>query len=384
MPTDRRPVVTFVTRIMTHYRIPFHAGVRERLAAEGIDYRLIHGQPDPEEAAKGDLATLPWAEQVDNRSFLGRGKLVWQPVWRSAMASDLVVIGQENQLLVNYPIQLLPSAFRPRLALWGHGRNFQARNPASPAERWKRIWAMRCDWWFAYTEETRRHLRLCGFPDHRITVFNNAVDTGALRQLTASVTEAETEAFAASLGATGGHVAIFVGGLYPDKRLGFLIAAADRIRVRLPDFKLVLVGGGIAQPDLEAAAASRPWLIVAGPRFGNEKVLLMKAAKLFLMPGLLGLAVLDAGALGLPVVTTRFPYHSPEIAYLQEEETGLIVDDWQSEDAYADAVVGLFLDENQRASMAERARANAAAYTIEAMTERFAAGASAALAAPRR
>ena len=55
----------------------------------------------------------------------------------------------------------------------------------------------------------------------------------------------------------------------------------------------------------------------------------MRMSKLFLMPGLLGLAVLDAEVMGLPVVTTRYPWHSPEIAYLRDGETGVIVDAWR-------------------------------------------------------
>lgn len=384
MPGERRPVVTFVTRILTHYRVPFHQHLRERLGAAGVEYRVIHGQPDAAEAAKGDLATLPWATQVTNRTPFGRAKLVWQPVWRAALASDLVVLGQENGLLVNYPLQLLPRALRPQLAFIGHGRNFQSRAPAGPAERWKRFWAARIDWWFAYTDETRRHLLALGFPDDRITVFNNAVDTTALREIAATIDEAEAARFARELGVEGSNIAVFVGGLYPDKRLGFLIAAADHVRRQIPDFALVIVGSGSDRAEVEALAASRPWVTVAGPRFGREKVLLMRAAKLFVMPGLLGLAVLDAGALGLPVMTTRYPYHSPEIAYLRDGESGAIVADWTDETAYADAVVALLADEPRRGAIAAAARRVAEEYTIEAMAERFGDGVMAALRSGRR
>lgn len=375
----RTPVVTFVTRILAHYRIPFHERVRAELAERGIDYRLIHGQPDGEEAAKGDLATLPWAEQVRNRPLFGRGKLVWQPIGTALRSSDLLVLGQENQLLVNYPIQLVPRALRPRIALWGHGRNFQSRNPAGAAERWKRFWATQCDWWFAYTEETRAHVASLGFPPERITVFNNAVDTGELARLAASIDDGEIARTYDALGVTSRNVAIFVGGLYPDKRLDFLVAAADLVRARVPDFALVVVGGGIDRPKLEALAASRPWLIAAGPRFGREKAALMRGAKLFLMPGLVGLAVLDAAALALPMVTTAYPYHSPEIAYLREYGHGAIVPDWEDVAAYADRVTALLMDDTARADMARAGARLAGDVTVERMAERFAAGAAAAL-----
>ncbi len=371
--------VSFVTRILTHYRIPFHERVHQLLADAGFEYRLIHGQPDEEEKAKGDLATLPWAEPIRNHALFGRGKLVWQPIGAISRTSDLLVLGQENQLLVNYPLQLLPSAIRPKLAFWGHGRNFQSRNPDGRAERWKRFWATRCDWWFAYTEETRRHLMSLGFPDDRITVFNNAVDTGDLTRLDADIGKEEARRAQASLGLSGRNLAIFVGGLYPDKRLDFLVAAADRIRARVPDFELLVVGGGVERAAMEAAAAERPWLVIAGPRFGREKAVLMKGAKLFLMPGLVGLAVLDAAALGVPIVTTAFPFHSPEIAYLKDGGQGVIVENWTDADAYASAVAELIGDEPRRHALRRAGYEVARTITIEAMAQRFARGAECAL-----
>ncbi len=375
--------VLFITRTVQIYREQFHELVRARLERSGITYDVAQGQALNLLSARNDTVTLPWAKVFRNH-FFGPGNLLWQPLLAEARKADLVIVGQENKLLLNYLLQIGRGSVFSKLALWGHGRNFQARNPDSVAERWKRLWAPRADWWFAYTDETRRHLLTLGFPNDRITVFNNAVDTGALRATADSISDAEAAAFAVDLGAGGSNIAIFVGGLYPDKRLEFLIAAADCVRAHVPDFTLLVVGGGEEGKLLDELAATRPWVIVTGPRFGREKVLLMRSAKLFLMPGLLGLAVLDALMLGLPVVTTRFPYHSPEIAYLRDGETGLIVEAWQNEADYADAVVALLNDAPRREAMARQARTDAASYTIEAMSERFADGVVAALAAPRR
>jgi hypothetical protein len=368
--------VLFVTRVVQLYRIAFHEQVRARLADAGVRYEVAQGEAEPMLRARNDTVTLPWANVVENR-FVGKGngKLLWQPLVGAARKADLTIVGQENKYLLNYLLQLGRGSVFGKVAFWGHGRNFQARDPDGRAERWKRRWATRADWWFAYTEATRDHLLSLGFPDERITVFNNAVDTAALRDTADSISDAEAADFASGLGASGEHVAIF---------LEFLIESADRVRARVPDFVLVVVGGGEERARLDALAATRPWVIVAGPRFGREKVLMMRAAKLFLMPGLLGLAVLDAMVLGLPVVTTRFPYHSPEIAYLRDGATGLLVEDWQDQAAYADAVVALLEDGPRREAMARQARADGAGYTIEAMAERFAGGVVAALDAPSR
>lgn len=368
------PTATFVTRILTHYRVPFHEIVRDLLGRDGVRYRLIYGLPDSSEAAKGDLAQIDWAEQAHQTPLLGREKLVWQHVVRRVWKDDLVVLGQENQLLVNYLFQSLRHFGGPKLALFGHGRNFQARNPASQAERWKAYWATRCDWWFAYTEETRCHIEALGFPGDRITVFNNSVDTRALRDDLAAVDDATKIALRAQAGLQGKNIGVFVGGLYDEKRIKFLVAASDIVRARVPDFELLVIGGGVDLNMLLGLAAERPWIKAVGPQFGTRKAGMMSLAKLFLMPGLLGLAVLDAGVAGLPVVTTAYPWHSPEIAYLSDGENGLIVKDWLSEREYAEAVVSLLEDEAARTKMGETALVMVNGRTIEDMAARFAEG----------
>lgn len=375
--------VVLVVSILTHYRVAFHEQVRALLAREDITYDLIVGTPLPHEAAKGDTVSLPWAIEAPNTSIHG---LLWQPVLSHVSDADLVIFTQENRLLLNYILQIkrLLKVSNQRLAYFGHGRNFQARNRSSLAERWKRVWSTKVDWWFAYTDDTRDHLISVGYPEHRITVFNNAVDTSALRQCAESLTSSEITELRDQFGITGDNIAIFVGGLYAEKRLKFLVEAADHVRRVVPDFMLIVVGGGEDRESLEELARSRAWLILAGPRFGAEKAALMGMAKLFLMPGLLGLAVLDAGVMGLPVITTRYPWHSPEIAYLRNDETGVIVDDWEDPAAYASVVTSLLGDNARRENMSKQARAHVSSFTIEAMAERFAQGVEEALMAPKR
>lgn len=367
--------VLFVTRVVQAYRESFHDLVRALLAEAGVRYDVVQGEAEEMHQLKGDTIQLPWASTLRNR-FVGprHRELIWQPLLRDVQAYDLVIVGQENKYLTNYFLQLGRGRIFPKIALWGHGRNFQARDPNSRAEQWKRYWAVRCDWWFGYTDETRRHLEQLGFPSDQITVFNNSVDTSGLAAVAESIDDSESAAAALAIGAQGNNIAIFVGSLYPDKRLEFMIKAADCVRARVPDFTLIVVGGGVDKSMLDALALTRPWLIVAGPKFGREKVALMRAAKLFLMPGLVGLAVLDAAAIGLPMVTTAYPFHSPEIAYLRDGENGVVVQDWQNVDAYAEAVTRLMLDPVRRSRLSVATRRMAAAYTVEAMAERFAGG----------
>jgi len=374
MQANTQPRVVFVSAILTHYRRSFHEQVREKLARHGCRYDLVYSHPFGAEAKKGDTIELDWAHRVPAHAFGNGERILLQLPLQHIAGAKLVVIGQENRLLLNYLLQTTPHQLRPKIAFWGHGRNFQSRSPNGKAERWKRFWATRVDWWFAYTDETRRHIESLGFPPERITVFNNAVDTSEARALIKVVTPARLAERRRELGINSQHVGVFVGGLYPDKRLTFLVEAADHIRVRVPDFTLIVAGGGEQLTLMKELASSRPWVKVLGPRFGADKVELMLLGHLFLMPGLVGLAVVDAGAAGLPTVTTAFPYHSPEIAYIENGVNGMIVSDWEDPKAYADAVTDVLENPFRLNAMRASAEQMAQALTIEAMADGFVEG----------
>lgn len=371
--------VRYIFPIAHHYRLPFHEGLRDRLAAHDIEYRVVYSDPPEENRQKGDTVDIPWGIKVPTHPVLGSG-LQYQHGLREALRADLTIVQQENKLALNYLLNVASMVGLKRLAYFGHGRNFQSRQPNERAERWKRFWATKVDWWFGYTEETRRHVESLGFPPDRITVFNNSVDTRTIRDQIAHATPERLEARRRELGLASKHVGIFVGGLYEDKRLGFLVEAARRVRAKVNDFELLVIGGGPALEGLRADAAPDPWIRILGPRFGQEKVELMLLGQLFLMPGLVGLAILDAAAAGLPMITTAFPYHSPEIAYLEDGVSGLVVRDWEDPAAYGDAVATLLTDPARLRTMRQAARAVSERFTIEAMTDRFAQGVIAALA----
>ena len=367
------PQVVFRAEVLTHYREAFHELVRAKLADRGVEYILKVGRPRGAEAAKQDIIELEWTSAMRSIGFGPRKRLLWQFGF-SDLGADLLIIGQENRIISNYPIQLLRRLAHAKIAFFGHGRNFQSRNPDGRAERWKRKWATKVDWWFGYTQETKAHLVAAGFPADRITVFENAVDTTEVRRLANAVS---TDALAhrrATLGIEGGNTAVFVGGLYQDKRLDFLIAAARQVRSRVPDFELIIVGGGVDFERLKALVAEDEWIKLTGPLFGAEKVETMSLASLWLMPGLVGLGLLDAAACGLPTVTTAFPYHSPEIAYLEDGMNGVIVKEWEDPAAYATAVVDLIQNPAVLSRMQAQARRTAERYTIENMAGRFTQG----------
>jgi glycosyltransferase involved in cell wall biosynthesis len=92
------------------------------------------------------------------------------------------------------------------------------------------------------------------------------------------------------------------------------------------------------------------------------------------MPGLVGLVVVDSFALGVPLVTTDYPFHSPEIDYLKDGENGSIVHCGDDAAPYANAVVELLRKPERIAVLKDGAVRSAEQHTIETMATSFADG----------
>jgi glycosyltransferase involved in cell wall biosynthesis len=271
-----------------------------------------------------------------------------------------------------------------KVALFGHGRNFQAERPDVLRERFKRYWASKADWWFCYTERSADVVAGHGFPRGRITVFNNAIDTSAIGRELAAIDATAQERLRQRLFGGSRVIGLYLGGLYREKRIAFLLDAAAAVRREVPDFHLLVIGGG-PQAELVATAAARhDWIRYVGPKFGAEKSHLASLARVQLMPGLVGLGILDSFAYGTPLVTTNVPFHSPEIAYLENGKNGMMVVDPEDVAGYAAAVVRVLTDDAHRAALQAGAAEALARYTIESMVGRFVDGVVEALAASRR
>lgn len=368
----RRTRVVYIFPISHRFRAPFHERLKEILSSNNIDYGYFYTTLDPE--MKRDTVDIPWAMQTSFIKLSVAGKrLIYQAVFLRSLKPDLVILHQENGLLVNYPIQIVRRLLGRKVAFFGHGKNFQAGDSESVAERFKRFWITRVDWWFAYTARSADILLKAGVPQKRITIVNNAIDTSAISVQLENISEQEREKIRREKFCNSKNIGLYIGGLYPLKRIPFLLEAATLVRLKVPDFQLIIVGGGDDQ-QVKAFAQQHAWAHYMGPQFDFQKTLLASLAKVFLMPGLVGLAVLDSFAYGLPMVTTNVNYHSPEIEYLKHEQNGVIVQNSNSLEDYADAVVRVLEDEEWRIQLTREGARNLKMYSIEAMSDRFAAG----------
>jgi glycosyltransferase involved in cell wall biosynthesis len=230
---------------------------------------------------------------------------------------------------------------------------------------------------FLYTERGATAAKRAGAPPERITVLNNTIDSQPVLDAAARLDRAESERHLGLPQFCPGPVGAFIGGLDESKRIDFLLAAADLIRGAVPTFCLVVAGDGVQRQTVEAAAASRSWLRYVGTIDVAGKGAMANVADLLLNPGRVGLIGIDSLAMAVPIVTTDWPLHAPEVDYLEDGRTAVFTGDTVED--FASAVVSLLRDDTLRYRMADACRAERSRFSIDAMAQRFVDGVSTAL-----
>lgn len=359
-----------------HYRMGLFNMLRERAREAGINIILIAGNPYSREIAKNDEGHLEWAHKVRNLYFpVGEKKdLCWQPLPREHQKADLIVFMQENRLLSNY-YWILRRHFLggPKVAYWGHGRDFQTRAPGGLREKWKNLSLRWVDWWFAYTEISKTEVVAAKFPEEKVTVLNNAIDVKSLRRDWENANPADVERVKQQCNLTDeSFVGLFCGSLYSDKKLDLLLESIKIIHSRHPHFRMIIVGDGPDRPWLEKAIQSYDWITWVGVKRGAEKALYFGVADVVLNPGLVGLHVLDALSMGLPMITTLTAQHSPEISYLEAGKNGELTVETSVD--YANAIIEMIENPERLKTMSDYAYFSANKYTLENMVENFVSG----------
>ena len=379
------PTVVILLKNTNQYRLRLYELLRATLQERGINLRLILAQGLAEDRAKGDQATISWAEHqpLTELNIAGR-KVLWQPAFKAARDADLVITEQASKQLFNIALAFGQGMLKTRHAFWGHGKNFQAPLEGSSGEGLKRKLTERAHWFFAYNEVSRRAAIEAGMPEDRVTSVMNSTDTTRARNVLDGLGSDNEAAVRAELGLGDGPVVVFVGGLYPPKRPEFLIEAAKHLRAQVANVEFVVIGDGSLAHVVNEAAQDNDWIHAIGAQYGDERIRLSSIASLQMMPGMVGLNIVDAFAVGVPTVTTDIDYHSPEIEYLVDDVNGLIVTGDPTAKQYADAVADLLRDPQRLALLREGAYLTGGSLSVEDMATRLADGIEAALAAPRR
>ena len=146
-----------------------------------------------------------------------------------------------------------------------------------------------------------------------------------------------------------------------------------RIRDKIKDFELLVIGKGHEAKTVESFAKQHPWVHYVGPKFGTEKTVYFKIASLLLLPAAVGLAVLDAFAMETPLITTDISNsHGPEIDYLDNDVNGLITQHSISD--YSNAIINILSSDHKLETLVNGCKESSLKYNLEQMVENFKTG----------
>ncbi len=309
-----------------HYRVRFYE-LLEQMRPPDWTFEVVY---DPEERSKRGL----YKEPVDHLDFnfpmyhtpsrilqVGKKRLVWQNFLPTLAKADILVTDTHLANL-SYPVAAAVTRVSGKLWVpWGHvgDRNQVTWGGAKRlAESLKREYIRASDAFFAYTSGEGERLVSLGYDASRITVLNNTIDI-----------EREREHFLSIRGQRSAHrdefhlskrkVLLHVGRLIPGKRIDWMAEMFRRLYAADPAYHLVVVGSGTEagaitslQAELGTDAVTYPGAITERSELGKW----FNASDLFIMPGHVGLAPLQAICYDLPVLYFNLPGHGPEVEYL--------------------------------------------------------------------
>jgi len=230
--------------------------------------------------------------------------------------------------------------------------------------RWERLNTERADL-VAVTSEYCAgvaHARY-GVPRRKLVVVPEAIDLDHWRRRFAAAPRRPADR----------PVVLSVARMYPRKRLGDLLHAADRLRRRIPGVQVRIIGDGPEYARLRGLRDARGLgdvVVLRGEVSQSELAAEYINADCFCLPSIqegFGIVFLEAMAAGLAIVACRAAA-VPEV--VADRETGLLVPP-QNPEELAIALETLLLSPGLRKDLAVRGQARVSEYAHDRVAERF-------------
>lgn len=371
--TSAARTVAIIQREIPHYRIRFFEELYAQGKSEGFEI-VVYTARDPAQS----LTRPAFPYRVLPVRLFGKSKssAYWMRGLETAISgTDVVVAPQELQCLTVPYLWARRKRVCKSWIWWGHGYNHQASVRSSVVtsakEAVKRFMTRRANGLITYTAGGAEYWRQQGMPEDRVIPYYNTIDVEGLRKIGAEIRGEHLADLRQKLSLEGKRVLLFSGRLYAEKKVDFLLRAFAILKQTFPGVALLIIGAGEERIGLEELAKR---LELNDVHFLGERVdpretaAYFSLADLMVIPGLVGLAIVHGFAFGLPLVTTRHDYHSPEIEYLSERNGMITSHDVES---YAQAIRSIFASESFILTMRDQAERDGGRLCLSHSAERF-------------
>jgi len=285
------------------------------------------------------------------------------PLWYLFFGAKYdVVIDDVNKVPFYTPIYVR----KPLLALFHHlfGKSiFLETNPVPASYVYASEWLIpkiyRRVPIVAVSESTKSELVEQGIPEDNIKIIHNSVDHSLYRP------NQNKNNLSFTIG--------FLGRIKKYKSIDHLLEAFDRMKVEIPDAKLVIIGDGDYLPKLRAAVSKMKYrgdIEFTGYVSGEEKVRRIQQMDVIINTSSKegwGLTVIEANACGVPVIGADVPGLRDSI---KDEETGLLYR-YGDIEALTALLFRYYGDENLRNTLSKNAQKWAAGFNWDDASENF-------------
>lgn len=309
------------------YRYEFFDRLVERLAADQISCVVIAADAPGALGRRGDsIDSAEWFKRIEGPTEvwpLRAGPAVIRTGprifgygsdrhWRDF---DGVIMGLRGSDLDLY-VELLRKRSRRRVVgVWGHIS--RPVNPPNALDVALERWQMRhSNHVFAYTKDGYDSATRSGVAPAKVTAVMNSIDVSALIESYSGLRPTDVENFQMEHSLIPGKTFGYIGGLDSAKRIDFLADVLDSIWRTDREIKLIVGGRGEDQ-KLLAHAEQRGQVVMLGYAGASEKAVIARVSQALVNPGRVGLLAVEALCLGIPVLTTEWPFHAPEFDYLE-------------------------------------------------------------------
>lgn len=359
--------VVIIEKSLKFYRLHFYNLLRENLGQKGIELILVYGSDDKITFNDEDMN---WGKKITNYTFTLFGRrLYYQSALKYIKDADLIIIDQASSSLINYFLWILNLIRYRKVAYWGHGKNFQSTSSFSFSEIIKKYMTRSIYWFFAYNELSKQILIKNGYPETRITCINNTIDVENISEELNKFDRSEVIRCKEELGIKSDNVCVYIGGMYKEKRIGFIIESLLEIKRNVKDLEVIFIGDGPERDFILELTKTNDWIQFLGFQDHIEKIPYLRLSKLILIPGAVGLVVIDSFIFGVPLITTDCKLHGPEIYYLENGKNGIMTDN--NITSYSRAIIDLLQNEDKRQKLVAGCKNSVDKYSMKSMVDKF-------------
>lgn len=354
-----KPAVLVLQKQVPTYRIPFFRALATELARRDLELHVASSS-----AILGpDELGFPY----QNASISMGGLSTIEAIRRERPAA--FVLPHSARFAPLAGIARLTQGHGRRQLLWGMGiaRRYTAESECDRrpmGETIRRLMLRTSDHYLSYTAISTANIAAAGYDTSKITTLNNAVDALATRRQAETAQRIPLQV-------------LFVGSLVEDKQPLATVEIIDQLRLAAVGATLGIVGDGPLRSECEEAASRREWVHYHGPQRGEKLRDLALASDIAIIPGRVGLAVLELASAGLPMATFAASKHGAEIAYLKDGVNGLLLH--SDIHAAAQQLQDLLTDRPALEHMRAEALTMASKYTVRNMAIHFADGVTSSL-----